>query len=42
MTYTELKEHFHAYRMGRITRTELTCAIFLWQRSRYMREHYGD
>ena len=32
MTYNELKEYFEKYHLGEMTKTELACAIHLWQR----------
>ena len=31
MNYNELKKHFTAYRLGKITRREVEFAIGLWQ-----------
>ena len=33
MSYTQLKEYMHEYRMGRITKLELGKAIHMWQRT---------
>jgi len=31
MSYKELIEYMHLYRLGEITKTELACAIAIWQ-----------
>jgi len=33
MNYEILKIYFHEYRMGRMTKYQMECAIFIWQRS---------
>jgi len=35
MTYKELKEYFTFFHMEKITKTELICAIGLWQETIY-------
>lgn len=32
MSYDQLKEYMHAYRMGRISKLEMMFAIGMWQR----------